>query len=163
MKIVQSISDLPAKPAVYALYGGTRKKPYVAYVGVTGNLKNRINQHLIRRDSNITSGTSAVTLNPNFVTEVRWWRANKFHKKVVREAAEVVALQVLEPTLRSRGLTTGLALELSTDPEFQNQMEVLFSGPPEGTLILPNLTDALDRIMQLENKVETLESKLKKN
>jgi hypothetical protein len=41
-------------------------------------------------------------------------------------------------------------------------MEVLFSGPPEGKLVLPDLQGALDRIVQLEAKVEVLESRLKK-
>ena len=162
MNITQSISDLPPKPVVYALYGGTGKNAYVAYVGVTGNLKNRIAQHLIRRDSSITSGTSAATLNPDFVTEVRWWRIGKFRRKVLREAAEIVALRVLDPTLRSRGLATGEASKLAAKPEFQTEMEVLFSGPPEGKLVLPDLQGALDRIVQLEAKVEVLESRLKK-
>jgi hypothetical protein len=162
MKIAKSISDLPLKPAVYALYGGTGRSTYVAYVGVTGNLKNRITQHLIRRDSSITSGTSAATLNPDFVTEVRWWRTGKFSKTVFREAAEIVALRVLDPTLRSRGLSTGDASKLAINPEFQTEMEVLFGGPPEGKLVLPDLQGALDRIVLLEATVEVLKSRLKK-
>jgi hypothetical protein len=162
MRKAQSISDLPAKPAVYALYGGTGRRAYVAYVGITSDLKNRIIQHLIRRDSSVTTGTSAATLNPDFVTEVRWWRTGAFRKKVHREAAEIVALRVLDPTLRSRGLTTSGARELAADPEFQTEMEKLFDGPPEGKLLLPDLQGALDRIVQLEARVGVLESKLKK-
>jgi predicted GIY-YIG superfamily endonuclease len=162
MNIARSISDLPPKAAVYALYGGTGKSAYVAYVGVTGNLKNRIAQHLIRRDSSITSGTTATTLNPDCVTEVRWWRNGSFRKKAYREAAEMVALRVLDPTLRSRGLTTGRARSLVTNSELNNELESLFNGDPEGLLIIPNLQEALDRITHLEAKVTELESKLKK-
>jgi hypothetical protein len=161
MKMSQSISDLPAKPAVYALYGSAGSKAYVAYVGVTSDLKSRIAQHLIRHDSSVTSGTSAATLNPDFVTEVRWWRANGFHKKVRREAAEIIAIRVLDPALRSRGKTTGGAQTLADDPEFRAEMETLFKGSPEGQLILPDLQDALDRIADLEARVRALESKLK--
>lgn len=162
MKIAQSISDLPAKPVVYGLFGGTGKNAYVAYVGSTRYLKNRISQHLIRRDSSVTSGTTAASLNPDFVTEVHWWRASGFYNKVKREAAEIVALQMLEPTLRSRSRLTGSAQELADDPEFRTKMEELFKDPPEGKLILPDLQSALDRIEQLEEKVERLETRLNK-
>src|SRR5690348_6630866 len=66
------ISDLPNKPAVYALCAGRRGTTYV-YVGYTKTLKTRIFQHLVARDSSINTATAAVRLNPDRITEIRWW------------------------------------------------------------------------------------------
>lgn len=53
MASVSTISNLPNTPSVYALYGGRGRGRYVAYVGVANKLKNRIEQHLVRRDSSV--------------------------------------------------------------------------------------------------------------
>ena len=71
MQKLTPISDLPNVPAVYATYGGQGRGVYVAYVGVAGKLKPRVIQHLIRSGSSVATGTSAVALNPDYVTEVR--------------------------------------------------------------------------------------------
>jgi hypothetical protein len=36
------VSELPTGPALYVLYGGTGWGRHVAYVGISGNLRNRI-------------------------------------------------------------------------------------------------------------------------
>ena len=68
MKIVYSVYDMPRVPAVYAMYGGRNQK-YVAYVGIGANLRRRIHQHLIGRDSSVATGTSASGINPDYITE----------------------------------------------------------------------------------------------
>ena len=82
-----SISALPDTCAVYALYGGYGHHAYVAYVGNTRNLKKRIQQHLVSQDGGASTGTSAVILNPDHVTEVRWWRKIDFKNPQKRRAA----------------------------------------------------------------------------
>ena len=86
---ISSISQFPNNPAVYALYGG-RGKPHVAYVGMSNHLKTRITQHLVRRDSSVTTGVSPAALIPDHVTEVHWWEAAQFAERTVLEAAEMV-------------------------------------------------------------------------
>ncbi len=54
--IIKAISDLPSVPAVYAMFGGRGRNLYAAYVGISGNLRARINQHLVLRDSSIATG-----------------------------------------------------------------------------------------------------------
>jgi hypothetical protein len=76
-----TITDLPSVPAVYAMYGGQGRSQYVAYVGLAGKLRGRIEQHLVRRDSSVTTGVSAVSLNPECVTQVRWWQHPDFEKQ----------------------------------------------------------------------------------
>ena len=78
---ITSINDLPNVPSVYAMYGGQGRGLYVAYVGIAGKLKQRIIQHLIRRDSSVATGTSAVALNPDYITQVKWWEHSDFTKR----------------------------------------------------------------------------------
>src|SRR5689334_13075455 len=111
-KKICSISDLPNVAAVYAMYGGHKNGAYVAYVGIADVLKRRIAQHLLKRDSSIATGTSAVGLNPECVNEVRWWQNGLFNTKDSREAAELIAFKVLNPVLRSRGGISKQAQEL---------------------------------------------------
>jgi len=103
MRDFSAISGLPNTPAVYALYSGGRGVGrYGAYVGIAGKLKQRITQHLIRRDSSVTTGTSAASLNPDYLTELALWDHTKFHEKVALKTAEMVAFEILNPALRSR-------------------------------------------------------------
>src|SRR5690349_21209565 len=98
MKVSQAllwVTDLPNHPALYALCGGTGKRMHVAYVGITDSLKRRAAQHLLSRDSSVATGTSAVGINPDYVTEIRWWEHRRFSKRSGREAAELVAFDVL--------------------------------------------------------------------
>jgi hypothetical protein len=67
-----AISRLPGVSAMYAMYGGRGRGLHVAYVGIADDLRGRISQHLIKRDSSVTTGTSAVGLNPDLISEIRW-------------------------------------------------------------------------------------------
>lgn len=121
-----NITDLPAIPAVYAMYGGQGRSQYVAYVGLGTKLRGRIEQHLVRRDSSVTTGVSAESRNPEFVTQVRWWQHPDFEKQDILEAAELVAFDVLEPSLRSRGGITDRAKQVYAEQQFQTRMRALF-------------------------------------
>jgi hypothetical protein len=72
MESARSVNELPPAPAVYAMYGGAGRE-YVAYVGLADNLRRRVNQHLVNRDSSVTTGTSAAGLNPDHIRAVEWW------------------------------------------------------------------------------------------
>jgi hypothetical protein len=159
MKIT-SISKLPNSPAVYAMYGGHARERYVAYVGVADKLKRRIIQHLINRDSSIATGTSTAGLNPEYVTEVRWWEHHSFSKRNALIAAELIAFQVFDPALRSRGKVPKKALEIQSDEEFRAEMTSLFKGEPKDTLIVPSLQNLADTITILEQKIALLEKRL---
>ena len=154
------ISELPAKPAVYTLHGGQGRGKYTAYVGVTSNLKSRIRQHFIRRDSSIVTATSAAMLNPDYVTEIRWWLDSRFEDKHKREAAELIAFDLFEPTLRSRGGISTEAEKKSTELAFEEEMTELFQGEPTGQIETPSLEEALKRIHSLEQEVADLRAKV---
>lgn len=112
MQKPSALSELPSIPAVYALYGGQGKSAYVAYVGLATQLKPRILQHLVMPNSSVTAGVSAVTLKPEYVTRVEWWEYPDFVDGYVLMAAELIAFDVLDPVLRSRG-SCGLTISLS--------------------------------------------------
>jgi hypothetical protein len=155
-----SISDLPNVPAAYAMYGGKGRGLYVAYVGVGGNLKQRIIQHLVRRDSSVATGTSAVMLNPDYVTQVRWWEHSVFEERPSLKAAELVAFEVFDPALRSRGAIQEKARQLFEDTSFREEMRALFDSEPSGQLTILTLQDALEKIESLEERLTELERKL---
>jgi hypothetical protein len=155
-----SISDLPNVPAVYAMFGGQGRSRYVAYVGLGSKLRGRIEQHLIRRDSSVTTGVSAVSLNPDFVTEVRWWEHPDFAKQDVLEASELVAFDVLEPALRSRGGITDRAKQLYKEAAFREKMTAVFSGEASGCLRIRSLSQAWDQIDELAERIRQIEDRL---
>lgn len=159
MKELTAIADAPNQPAVYALYGGRGRGAHVAYVGSARDLRTRLTQHLIRRDSSITTGAAVVTLNADLVTQARWWEHPNFHDETWLLAAELVAFDVLEPTLRSRGQPQEQARQLYADPQFSSQMRALFSGEPTGRLSLLTLQDAFDHLAALEERIRALEAR----
>jgi len=161
MPIVHSIAELPNVPAVYAMYGGSKNSAFVAYVGIADVLKRRVRQHLIQRDSSVVVGVTAVSLNPDFVTEVRWWEHPEFTERRVLQAAELVAFDVLEPALRSRGGITAEAKQLYDNATFNKRMQELFIGDAAGQLIISTLQSALERIAQLEQRILSLEQQVR--
>ena len=162
MRDFSLIYNLPNAPAVYAFYSGGRGPQYVAYVGIAGKLKQRIVQHLIRRDSSVATGTSAVSLNPDQLTRIEWWEHPKFERTVNRKAAEMVAFDILQPALRSRGRDDSAGREVMAQASFRESMEVLFKGQPSGAVDFLTLADALQRIDQLERQIKALEESLKR-
>lgn len=153
-----SISELPNVPAVYALYGGRGRSSHVAYVGIARKLKQRVIQHLVNRDSSVTTGTSAAGINPDYVTHVGWWENPKFHEERFLEAAELVAFDVLDPVLRSRVVGPARAKQtLEDDEDFHKAMRSMFAGEPAGTLPIPTLQDALVRLAEVERRLSALE------
>jgi hypothetical protein len=141
------------------MYGGKGRGRYVAYVGIGKGLKSRIIQHLVRRDSSVATGTSAVQLNPDYVTSVEWWEHPDFAQRHALEAAEMVAFEVLDPALRSRGVPQAKARDLYADEGYQKEMHSLFEAEPAGRLMIPTLEDALEQIAELEGRVAALEQR----
>lgn len=156
---VERVSQVPNTPAVYAMYGGRGAHLYVAYVGVADRLRRRVDQHLVRRKSSVTTGISAVALNPEQVTELKWWTHERFTDKTSLYAAELVAFEALDPVLRSRGGIQVQAHQLAKVEPFHGEMRTLFLGPPAGRLVLPSMQNALDRIARLERRLDDLIAK----
>jgi hypothetical protein len=155
------IKNLPQLPGIYGLKSPTDKEGSYSYVGLSKRLRDRVTEHLLRRDSSVTTGASATSLNPDKIAECHWWCHKTFVDKKSREAAELIAFEILDPTLRSRGSPTDEATELSQDQEFKSQMEELFSGAPSGCIVFYDLSWAVSKIKELENEIKLLKDKIK--
>jgi hypothetical protein len=95
------------------------------------------------------------------VTDVDWWEHQAFRDGVALEAAETVAFEVLNPTLRSRSAVQRLARQYrEEETDFESEMRELFAGPPTGRLTRPSLETAFVKIDALEKRIAELEHRL---
>jgi len=155
----RDVGDIPRGPAIYAMGGGGQPRAWVAYVGDAGNLRQRLGQHFINRDSSVVTGASAAGLNIDHVRYVEWWEDQAFADEDSRRAAELVAFDVLDPVLRSRGNPRQAARELYADRDFHDAMTKVFEAPPVGRLTLPRLPDLIQRLNDLERRISELEGR----
>jgi hypothetical protein len=116
------------------------------YVGIGSSLRQRITQRLIRRDSSVTTGVSAVSLNLDLVSDVLWWEAGEFSDPIALEAAERIAFDALEPVLRSRGAVREAERALADDDAFRTRMHRLLTAEPSGRLTLPSFDSMVERV-----------------
>lgn len=162
MHRIPKIGDLPNSPAVYVLFAGKKANIYPVYVGIADKLRQRLSQHLIRRDSSITTGASIITLNPDYITEIRWWEYPDFSERAVMEAAEEIAFDIFNPVLRSRGKLTSRAQELTNDKQFREKMKNLFSSSQSGRKEFLDFQDVIELIDELNSKLNSLDEKVSK-
>jgi len=154
------VSDVPTDPALYVLFGGTGRSRHVAYVGISGNLRARIRQHFVRRDSSVVTGVSAAMLNPDLVTRLEWWLSEKFEEREYLQAAELVAFDEFDPTLRSRGRIRSKAETLARQTDTRDTILSMLREGPTGAVDVPTLSDALSKIERLANRIDRLEARL---
>jgi hypothetical protein len=86
--------------------------------GMAGDLHGRLFQHFVRRDSSVVAA-AAVRLDLDYIRYVDWWEHERFGDEATQHAAELVAFDVFEPVLRSRGSPSRAATDLYGDPSFR--------------------------------------------
>jgi hypothetical protein len=111
------------------------------------------------RDSSATVESAPIRINVDSISSLRWWEDSRFQERGELEGAELVAFEILKPTMRSRGGISGAGLEASQDDSFFQSMMNLFQGPPTGTLLFPSIRDLQRRLNELERRVADLEAK----
>ena len=147
------LSRIPKDPGIYAMYDKSNK---VAYVGRSTNLRTRIRQHIIKRNSSVTTGVSATVLNPEKISYIKWWVHETFSNENCLKAAEQIAFEELDPILRSRNK----AKSILENQDFCKQMKDLFKSEPSG-LFRPNSLDNLANLVDnLVNLVEELDERV---
>lgn len=151
---------MPKWEGIYAFFEGDPDKVACAYVGESGNLNSRIKQHLVLRNSSVTTGRSVVGLRADLIRYVQWWDREDFADKARRLAAELVAFDVLDPTLRSRAGINAEARTLSQNKTFRRRMEKLFEEA-DGQLHIRALVDLADKMAELETRLSAVEELLK--
>lgn len=159
-----SLRSIPENPGIYAMYDHANK---VVYVGISTNLRKRIGQHIIRRNSSVTTTESATVLNPDKVSHICWWLHPKFFKANGKanednlKAAEFIAAKVLNPVLRSRSNPGNRAKTILENQTFVGEMECLFRDDPSG-IFQPKTFDNLAKlVLELYERVSELEKQLR--
>ena len=155
---IEIISSLQNILAIYAVYAKNEKIP--VYIGQLMKLKNRIVQHLIRRDSSIVTGANGYSLNPDYVKKVAWWEHDLFKTKKHLIAAELIAFKQLNPIIRSQSNNKEVD-GISNSEDFGNKITQLFQGKPSGVLTIIDLSQALHSIAELKSRIQQLEERLK--
>ena len=158
-----SLDLIPTESGIYAMYDRNNK---AAYVGESRNLRKRIKDHIVNRDSTAVTRLSPTMLNPDYVSRICWWQCDSvFDNQVNRQAAELVAFDVLASSHRSRAPIVREASNRAREQPFRANMENLFSGEPAGCYYPPtlqNLTDCVSllckRVSELELQIERLNS-----
>ena len=159
MRSFEEIKNIPSFPGIYAFKGAYDRREEYSYVGMTNNLKERVSQHLIKKDSSIVTGSSTISLNPDKICECHWWIHKKFEDKRLRSIAEQIAFDLLKPTLRSRGHS----VEDKVENVFKQEMIDLFKGIPSGYATFYNLDWAVRKIRELEKEIILLKQNIFKN
>jgi len=85
-----------------------------------------------------------------------------FEKTERLKAAELIAFEILNPVLRSRGAVNRSASQLLSDKLFYEMFRNIFKGNPTGNISFPSLSDAFERMNELEQRIQKLETSLKK-
>lgn len=159
MRDYSSISLLPRKPGLYCLQGYSAKGLYNAYVGISGNVQNRVSQHLEYRNSSVTTGGSAVSIDPHLVGGCRCWCVTEFEDKSFLTAAELVAIQMLDPVLRSRGAQHLEGARLAATSEFASRIAEIIRRPTV-EVSFPDITELARKVELLSRRVDALERML---
>ena len=153
------IKHVPQFAGIYGFKGATDKSGSYSYIGLSGKLRDRISQHLLRRDSSVSTGVSAVSLNPDNIDECHWWIHESFEDRDYLEAAELVAFEFFRPTLVSRGNPTSNAIEIMKKEEFKDKMYSLFSTIPSGYIRFYDISWTVEKIKELEKEINELKKK----
>ena len=153
------IRSIPRAPGVYCLLGFSARGLYPAYIGIASNLLNRISQHLEYRNSSVTTGASAVSLDTTLIGGCRWWTDPSFNDPVRLEAAELVAFELINPVLRSRGGINRAAELLRQEPAFREWFSAKLLAP-DGEVAFPGVAELAAEIWDLRKRVEALEARI---
>ena len=156
------LENVPSDPAVYALIGGRGKSRNIAYVGIADDLKRRLGQHIEKRNSSITTGASIVSIDPEKITQIIWWVHPSFADRGQLEAAEEIAFEVLEPTVRSRGNVTERARKIVLDEKFSNEMRSFFKNRPSGQIEMLTYEELIEKVNCIEENMESIRKELER-
>ncbi len=153
-----SLKSIPEKPGIYAMYDQNGK---AAYVGESGNIRQRIKDHIVNRDSTAVTRLSPTMLNPDYVSHICWWQCDsEFEDQANRQAAELVAFDVLDSSHRSRANSVKKAKKKAREQPFRDDMEKLFENKPAGCYYPPTMQNLVNCVSKLCKRVSELESEI---
>ena len=153
MRSFDEIKHLPQFPGIYGFKWPNDIQNNYSYIGLSNKLREKVSQHLLKRESSVATVATAISLNPDKIAECHWWIHESFGAREYLEAAELIAFERFNPTLVSRGSPSTKALDISNNEDFKKQMEKLFSNFPSGYIKFYDLSWAVNKIKQLENEI----------
>ena len=90
MRSFDEIKHLPQFPGIYGFKRSNNIQDNYSYNGLSNKLRESLSQHLLKSDSSVTTGTSAISLNPDKIAECHWWIHKSFGTREYLEAAELI-------------------------------------------------------------------------
>ena len=156
MRSFDEIKHLPQFPGIYGFKGPNDIKDNYSYIGLSNKLRERVSQHLLKRESSVATVATAISLNPDKIAECHWWIHESFGAREYLEAAELIAFERFNLTLVSRVTPSTRTLEISNDEVFKKQMDKLFSNVPSCYIKFYDLSWAINKIKELENEILNL-------
>ena len=153
MRSFDEIKSLPQFPCISGFKRPNNIQENYSYNGLSNKLRESVSQHLLKSDSSIATGASAISLNLENIAECHWRIHESFGIRVYLAAAELIAFERLNFTLVSRVTPSTRALEISNDEDFKKQMDKLFLNVPSGYIKFHDLSWAINKIKELENEI----------
>lgn len=172
------IAQVPKKPGVYSLVRSVKNQNSTewVYTGMSGNLRDRVGQHLTQQSGTYSGNKNAASINLERLTHVRWWDCShipwpsdieqmepgneKVWKQAIAGAAEIIIKKRHPPMLDDQAKPKGLSPEVAKSTEFQHQIEKIIEGYSE--LELPSLENLHRKIDDMGSRLSALESMLEK-
>ena len=81
MRSFDEIKHLPQFPGIYGFKWPNDIQNNYSYIGLSNKLRERVWQHLLKRDSSVATGASAISLNPDKIAECHWWIHASFDER----------------------------------------------------------------------------------
>ena len=75
------LKHLPQFPGIYGFKASHDNQGAYIYIGFSSKLRERVSQHLLKRDSSVAADASAISLNPDKIVECHWWVHETFDKR----------------------------------------------------------------------------------
>jgi len=177
------IARVPKKPGVYSLVRSVKNQSTTewVYTGMSGNLRERVGQHLLQQTGTYSGNKNAASVNLERLTHVRWWdishidwpddvtteyvdskkqvkvakKGEKDWKQFLAGAAEIIIKNRYPPMIDDQAKPKGLAPDVAKSPKFQEEIEKIIEKYSETEL--PSLENLHRRINQMDSRILALE------
>jgi hypothetical protein len=142
------------------------------YTGMSGNLRDRVGEHLVQQTGTYSGNKNAASVNLERLTHVRWWdcshiewpsdvtkpepkKGSKEWKQAIAGGAEIIVKNRYPPMLDDQAKPRGLAPDVAKSPKFQEEIEKIIGKYSETEL--PSLENLHRRINQMDSRILALE------
>jgi len=158
MKEIYSLLDLRNIIAVFAIYEMRGNNKCITAIWQTTHLKKSVLSRLFSNFDELILAEPNRVINPKIV-EIRWWEINKFFYSDRRQAAVLIAKELLKnekPSSIDYKYLAESTKKFYNDPSFRSDMKAIFNGEPSGILKDINIEKDVNRIEEFRENVNKL-------